>query len=332
MKNLLLIFINVLLLSSCESTFFEPEPATNAEAVFEELWKNFDEMYAPFEERGVDWDALYAEFRPQLNANSTDEDLYRVVTQMITKLDDGHVSLTVPNKKVYFANRVFREKPEDDLYNKQVIQNNYLNGQFEEAEHTFYGKIGSIPYINLNVVNAEWNHLQDAIKLHPDAPGIIIDLRHNQGGDFTFAQQAVEKLNAEKRFLFKSRTKNGTGKDDFTDWHAWYLDAKGNFDGKILVLIDRYTVSAGERAALILKSLPNATLIGEATNGALSTMIPRGLSNGWYHTIATQDVIAFNGEEYEGKGIPADVRATNTLARLAQGKDDVLERALAELQ
>lgn len=332
MKNLIFILISMLLLSSCEATLFEKAPDTNAEAVFEEIWTNFDAYYAPFEERNVDWDALYAEFRPQLNANSTDEDLYRVVTQMITKLDDGHVSLTAPNKKVYFANRVFREKPEDNLYNKEVIQTNYLNGQFEEAEHTFYGKIGNIPYINLNVVNAEWSYLQDALKLNPDAPGIIIDLRHNQGGDFTFALQEIEKLNAEKHLVFKSRTKNGPGKEDFTEWHEWYLKAKGSYAGKILVLIDHYTVSAGERATLILKSMPNVTLIGEATNGALSTMVARGVSNGWYHTLATQDVIAFNGEVYEGKGIPADVQVKNTLERLAQGKDDVLERALERLQ
>lgn len=332
MKNLIFILISVLLLSSCEATLFEKEPDTNAEAVFEEIWTNFDEYYAPFEERNVDWDALYAEFRPQLNANSTDEDLYRVVTQMITRLNDGHVSLTAPDKKVYFANRVFREKPDDNLYNKEVIQTNYLNGQFKEAEHTFYGKIGNIPYINLNVVNAEWSYLQDAVNLNPDASGIIIDLRHNQGGDFTFALQEIEKLNAEKRLVFKSRTKNGPGKEDFTEWHEWYLEAEGNYAGKILVLIDHYTVSAGERATLILKSMPNVTLIGEATNGALSTMVARGVSNGWYHTLATQDVIAFNGEVYEGKGIPADVAVKNTLERLAQGKDDVLERALERLQ
>lgn len=331
MKNLLFI-IALLLLSSCEKTFFEAEPDTDAEAVFEELWKNFDEMYAPFEERNVNWEALYDEFRPQLNANSTEDDLYRVVTQMITKLDDGHVSLTVPNKKVYFANHIFREKPENALYNEGVIKTNYLNGAFKENEHSFYGSIGNIPYINLNVVDGEWTYLQNAIKLNPTAPGIILDLRHNQGGDFTFAQQEIAKLNTEKRLIFKSRTKNGIGKNDFTPWHEWNLEAKGSYNGKIIVLIDRYTVSAGERATLILKSMPNVVLIGEATNGALSTMIARGLSNGWYHTIATQDVIAFDGEVYEGKGIPADVQVKNTLERLAQGKDDVLERALERLQ
>lgn len=333
MKNFLLIILSLLLFSSCEQALFEKEPNTDAEAIFEELWQNFDEMYAPFAERKVDWEELYDEFRPQLTAQSSEEDLYRVLTQMITKLDDGHVSITVPNKKVYFANRIFRDKPEDSLYNEAIIQTQYLNGKFEADEHSFYGLLpGNIPYINLNVVNGEWSYLQDAIKQNPSAPGIIIDLRHNQGGDFTFAQQEIEKLNTEKRVVFKSRTKNGPKKEDFTPWHEWNLEAKGSFNGKIVVLIDRYTVSAGERATLILKSMPNVVLIGEATNGALSTMVAQGLSNGWYHTIATQDVVAFNGEIYEGKGIPADVQVKNTMERLAQGKDDVLEKALERLQ
>lgn len=332
MRNILFIII-LLSLGSCKDILFETEPETNAEAVFEELWQKYDEMYALFDEREVDWEALYAEFRPQLNNQSTDDDLYYVLTQMLTKLNDGHVTLTAPNREVFFSNQYFREKIDDGLFNEDVIKSKYLKPKFKENEHSYYGLVNnSIPYIHFGVVNFEWKHLQDAIEQKPDAPGIIIDLRHNQGGDFTFALQQIEKINNERRLVFQSRTKNGPGKNDFTPWFDWYLEAKGNYNGKIIVLIDRYTVSAGERAVLILKSMPNVTLVGEATNGSISTMIAQGLSNGWYCTVAPQDVIAFDGEIYESRGIPADILVKNTPENLAQGKDDVLERALDMLQ
>lgn len=332
MRNILFIII-LLFLGSCKETFFETEPATNAEAVFEELWQKYDEMYALFDEREVDWEALYAEFRLQLNNQSTDDDLYHVLTQMLAKLNDGHVTLTAANREVFFSNQYFREKIDDGLFDEGVIKSKYLNRQFKEYEHSYYGLVNnSIPYIHFGVVNFEWEHLQDAIQQKPDASGIIIDLRHNQGGDFTFALQQIEKINNERRLVFQSRTKNGPGKNDFTAWFDWYLEAKGNYNGKIIVLIDRYTVSAGERATLILKSMPNVTLVGESTNGSISTMIAQGLSNGWYCTVAPQDVIAFNGEIYESRGIPADILVKNSPENLAQGKDDVLERALDMLQ
>jgi len=39
---------------------------------FEILWKTFDERYANFELKKVDWNAIYQKYRPQINAQTTD--------------------------------------------------------------------------------------------------------------------------------------------------------------------------------------------------------------------------------------------------------------------
>jgi hypothetical protein len=64
-------------------------------ATFEHLWHLFNDYYAFFDERSVDWNAQYAEQRPKVNDMMTDEELYYVVEAMLEPLDDGHI-LTRP--------------------------------------------------------------------------------------------------------------------------------------------------------------------------------------------------------------------------------------------
>ena len=79
---------------------------------------------------------------------------------------------------------------------------------------------------------------------------------------------------------------------------------------------------------MAFQSLPNATLVGDTTNGAHSTMIGRELANGWKYTIATQKVRLADGRSYEGIGIAPDMPVRNNLADLKNGHDAVLEKAI----
>ena len=332
----LLFLLALFTFSSCEKIFFEPEPASDAEAVFEDLWTAFKEDYGPFEERGINWDATYAQFRPQVNENTTEVALYEVLTQMLATLDDGHVNLAAPNRPVFRSNTWFRERTDDSLFNLNVVKQFYLAPGFEsgEEEASVQGLIGNdVAYIWLDYVAGNWSALNDLLEKYPDVKGLIVDLRHNQGGDFTYAFANMGRLTNEKRLIFTSKTKNGPGQNDFTDWHSWYLEPKGEFwDKKIAVLTDRYTISAGERAVMAFRALPQATLIGDTTNGATSTMIGRELANGWHYSIATQKVKLFDNQSYEGIGIVPDIRVINSLSELSNGKDAVLEKALEVLK
>src|SRR6187402_3269012 len=96
-----LVVAMLFMMQSCDSVF-EAEPENNPEAIFEDFWKTFDEEYAVFEERGVDWDDQYAAFRPEVNANTSDDLLFSYLAQMVGLLDDGHVSLTAPGREIFF--------------------------------------------------------------------------------------------------------------------------------------------------------------------------------------------------------------------------------------
>lgn len=64
---------------------------------FDSLWHTFDEHYAFFEQRGVDWDALRAKYRPRIRDGMGDVELYRALGAMLAELGDGHVELEAPD-------------------------------------------------------------------------------------------------------------------------------------------------------------------------------------------------------------------------------------------
>jgi len=62
--------------------------------VFEHVWHTFNDYYAFFTERGVDWQAQSAIYLPQVTDDMTDEQLFELLAEMIDPLDDGHATLS----------------------------------------------------------------------------------------------------------------------------------------------------------------------------------------------------------------------------------------------
>lgn len=321
-------------LTSCKSDFFEPEPGQDPEAIFEYLWLDFKQHYGPSDARNVNWDSLYAVFRPQVTATTTEEELFAVCTALFEPLNDGHVQMTTPGRPVYYSNRFYRERIGTDLFDLEVITGNYLKGAvFRDPDQTYlYGMLNdSIVYLHFPYVGPNFRVFSEVLERYPRAKGMVIDLRHNEGGDFTYSYKELATFNDRERLVCTSQTKNGPGEDDFTPVHTWYLDkGKTHFPHPLKVLTDRYTLSAGERTVMALDVLPQVTLMGDTTNGGHSTMIGRALANGWFYTLPTQRVWMADGLSREGVGIPPDVRVVNSRTELDQGKDAVLDAALAD--
>lgn len=323
------------LLVSCEDVFFQATPENQPEAIFENLWTVFTEDYGPTSERHIDWNALYATYRPQVSASSSDDELHAAITGMLTHLDDGHVNLYAPNRPNFNANYIRNYKIDDSLFNLTNIKEHYLESGYQTGEEDayVYGKIRNrnIGYIYFDYVGDNFFILDDFLNENQNADGIIIDLRHNQGGDFTYCYSESGRLTNEKRLAFRSRTKNGKGPNDFTDWTDWYLEPSGSyFEKPIVVLTDRYTISAGERALMAYRTLPNVTTIGDTTSGALATVVGRELANGWYFSVPVQNTLLPDGLSYEGIGLAPKIRFVNEIEEVRQGLDKTLERAIDE--
>jgi len=334
--NKYLYFLSLLLLTSCEEVFFQPEPENNPEAVFENVWTVFNEDYGPTNERHINWDDLYATYRPQVNANTTDDELWSVCTSMLAHLNDGHVNIISPGREQFNSNFLRNNEIGDSLFNLDNIKNSYLEPGFtaEDSNAYVYGKMKNenIGYIYFDYVGDNFFILNDFLDQNLNSDGIIIDLRHNQGGDFTYCYSESGRLTNERRLAFSSRTKNGPGPDDFTDWYDWYFEPSGTyFDKPIIVMTDRYTISAGERTVMAFRTLPNVTTLGDTTSGAMATLVGRELANGWYCTLPIQNTLLPDGQTYEGIGLPPQIRFVNNIDDVRQGKDKTLEKAIDEL-
>jgi len=327
----IIILLSSLFLVSCKKTFFEPEPENNPVALFENLWTTFDESYAGFDERGVDWDEQYSIFQPQVTLQTTDAELYDIFKQMLNTLDDAHVHMIVPGQDFYFANNIYENKIDDELFDLDVIKQNYLGATATESGYggNTRGMIGDIAYVHFAWVGENMLEFNDMLDEFADAKGLIIDLRHNFGGDFTYAYSELGRLTQEERYVHRTKTKNGPEKDDYSDWLRWSIYPEGEyFDKPLILLTDRYTVSAGERATMAFKVLPNLTHIGDNTNGAFSTLISRELANGWFYSVVPQKTEFEDGVNYAGIGMIPDVYVKNTEEEMKAGKDRTLEEAL----
>lgn len=61
---------------------------------FEHFWHNFNDYYAFFDKRGVDWQQQYTTYYPRINDGMSQEALFNVFSDMLAPIDDGHISLT----------------------------------------------------------------------------------------------------------------------------------------------------------------------------------------------------------------------------------------------
>jgi C-terminal processing protease CtpA/Prc len=331
-KYLILAFVFIGL-TSCEKVFFETQPENNPEALFEDLWSTFNTGYANFEERGVDWQEQYNIYRPQVTQSTAEEELYSVFKQMLSSLNDGHVSLTIPDQKEFISNQIIEQEIDDDLFDLNLIKTNYMTSdpKVNGYDANTYGWIGDVGYVHLQWISDNIPDVNDILDYFSSAKGIVFDLRHNGGGDFTWAYNMFSRLTNEERYVHRSKTKNGEGPDDYTDWYNWNIYPSGEyFDKPIVLLTDRYTISAGERMVMAFKVLPNVTHLGDTTNGAIATKIGKELANGWYYTVVTQKIEFVDGVSYEGPGIPPDSFMKNTSEEMVAGQDKSLEAALEQ--
>jgi len=65
----------------------------DAQSVFDYLWNTFDQFYAFFELRGVDWDAEFARQSVRIADVENDADLFSLLSDLLSPIDDDYVFL-----------------------------------------------------------------------------------------------------------------------------------------------------------------------------------------------------------------------------------------------
>ncbi|MEM1414998.1 MAG: S41 family peptidase [Myxococcota bacterium] len=341
--------------------------ARDARADFELVVDTFRELYVGFEPRGVDWDAHAAEVRATLSDAPTDEEMLLALLALIEPLEDSHVAIAAGDDEYgYYRGPTLVERLTDAWVSENgPITNDAAYAAYVEATGAALAEIaalresyaagpvgrdrsGTMKWFrtaddlgvllvdgmsgyggsedleaDLDAVEAA---LEDAFAALAGVRGMVVDVRSNGGGYDAVSQLIARRFLDRERMLYTKEARLGDGFDARDEIRL--APTANAFTGPVVVLTSRATVSAAEVFTMMMRELPHVTLVGEATQGALSDVLSRTLPGGFGFDLANEAYRTPSGEWFEGPGIPPDVVAEHGIDR---SHDAGLERALARL-
>lgn len=340
MNKLLYFTSMILLFASCEKLILGEDEVNNPENNFEILWNDFDKSYSLFEAKNIDWDNLYSIYRPQVTQNTSEEELWAIITNLLEHLDDSHVTLYNSDESKFFKSGYSLNEQSIKEFSKELITTKYLDYRTEMVteDNLSYGKIKNkdIGYIYLGAEGgtnpAKIDDIIDVLKNHK---AIIFDVRQNTGGDDRYAKRIAGVFADSESIIYSVQTRNGINHNDFDDkkYHSTEKAGDEAFLKPVILLTDRRTISAGEIFCLHMKSFNHITQIGDTTAGDFATLGNRSfLPNGWNFKYPVQLFLRPNGDYLDGNGgnVP-DIFIKNSETDIISNEDKVIEKAIQYL-
>jgi hypothetical protein len=110
-----------------------------------------------------------------------------------------------------------------------------------------------------------------------------------------------------------------------------YAGSNGNpdyYQGQVIILCNESTISQAEFTCMVLKAMPNSTIIGSQTSGTDGNITYFKLSQDIQGGFTSLGVYYPNGDSTERIGIVPDSVVSPTPSGIRQGRDEVLEKAL----
>jgi CubicO group peptidase (beta-lactamase class C family) len=121
------------------------------EYTFEHIWHTFNDYYAFFELRSVNWQESYDKYRPLVTANTNQEELFNIISSMLVPLNDAHVGLTVNSEEYSNSDINITEDAWLKIANSLVPDNpEYKFPVFSSLQESFVKRLFST-YPNENI-------------------------------------------------------------------------------------------------------------------------------------------------------------------------------------
>jgi hypothetical protein len=328
MKRIFFSLTLLLTLVACVDTEERPDTPTGN---FEALWHIIDEHYCFFDYKqqqyGLDWQQVYAKYRPRIDDRMTELQLFEVLCNMLSELRDGHVNLYASYDigRYWTWHEAFPRNFSDTLYRR------YIGTDYKIASALRYrvldDNIGYVRCASFETPIGEGN-LNEVLSYLALCRGLIIDVRDNGGGSLTYAEMLAGRFVHEKTLVGYMQHKTGTGHDDFSSLEARYLEPSSNirWHKPVCVLTNRSVFSAANDFAVMMSALPNVQIVGDHTGGGSGLPMSSSLPNGWSVRFSACPMYDANGRHTEF-GIAPDVSVSLTAADEARGLDSMIETA-----
>lgn len=345
MKRSTFCFVAFLALSWIVPGFVVGQAAVANDPVlnFEHVWKTLDRNYGQFQFKHVDWDALYRVYRPQVTPKTTDAELWDILLSMMGHLNDGHLCLADGKRRVDArgGEKSYEEMYASAAFSLDLVKSKYLQGKFSDAlggsfvsgwltEGVGYLYIGDLK----DPLEAITKTIDAVMAEFAKARVMVVDVRKNPGGTLRAVDIVAGRFADRPRRYGTERTRYGRKHDDFWPEDLRHVEPGGplQFTGPTVLLTDRVSASAAEGLVLAMRVLPQVTVVGDITEGALSSQFPDKMPNGWTLWVSFRELRDQDGVCWDGVGIPPDLRMINKAADIAAGCDRVLEFAVKFLE
>jgi len=322
----------LLICFGCEKTFIKKAEVTPT-AIFDEFWNGVDQRYTFFPLKRIDWNEVRDFFEPFVSDDIAEDSLFIIMASMLNTLKDGHNNL-ISDRHFYGYSGYFSNFPEN--FNDTLLRESYY------ATHGFnsYGPfhvsiIGDIGYLRYESFGNEFtdDEIDAAVAKIRHTKGLIIDIRHNEGGLVHNVPRLAGRFATNKTLVGHKKFKTGPDHNDISSPISIYVEPLGQRQYKkpIVLLTNRRSYSASSFFALHMQALSNVTIIGDKTGGGGGIPVEYELSNGWIYNVSNSLFLAPDGYNIED-GVLPDIYVNMTQSDQNQGLDSIIEQALKELQ
>jgi hypothetical protein len=336
--------------------------------IYQVFWQTFAEHYAFFGLHQVDWFAVDQQFRPQVTSQTTPQELFGILNNMIAPLYDAHTYIYAPSIDKRFRGR----RPGTDSLQQgdkpritQIIKTNYVrgtlrdfcNGQLQygllrsprgarlpgaennvQAEAIGYLRIHSFSrYSTDNDFEKGLDTLETALDdIFKDSfklTGLVIDIRINSGGFDAFGISIASRLAAQNYIAYEKAARNDIRDPDHltpSQPVIAHISHRPSFRGSVILLTSPHSFSAAETFTMaLLGRHPYVIRVGANTQGVFSDVLDRTLPNGWTFGISNEIYRTKEGKTFEGFGVPPNIVVQIFPTEdLINGRDSALDKAL----
>lgn len=329
-------------LVSCEKYDTLKTENTNFKENFEFFWKLVDQQYCYLDYKNIDWNAVYDEMMPRVEAATSEQEFFNVLEASLDYLRDGHVWMISPFKRYSCQKYLYDENgvKYPSNFDFDIVKDYYLTEAFRTMDSGIsFGEIErdghTYAYIYYSAFDSDWSdrdykYIQPVVE---GAEGIIFDIRDNPGGSGEAGLNLAGNFFSAKTLVGYHAIKTGSGHNDFSDPKALYVtpSKKHNWaNKKTILLTNRGVYSTANLFSSALKKAKNVTQIGGITGGGGAMPMTHYLPNGWL-VVFPANVLYDTEMNHIENGITPDIEVNITEEDLDAKRDTIIERALEEL-
>lgn len=187
-----------------------------------------------------------------------------------------------------------------------------------------------ITYISFT--GADMKMINDSLSLLRNSKAIIFDLRGRPNENSGMLEYLMAKKDTASKWLQAPETVY-PDQEKIVGYKSegWDLEAKTlHLTAKIFFLIDGRVISAGESYASLVEHYKLGILIGQPTAGTNGEVNTLTLPGGYIVRFTGLKAVKQDGSQHHGIGIIPNIFVEQTAKGIKEGRDEVLERAIAE--